>query len=407
MERLLKNFIEYVKIDTQSDPNSDTVPSTMKQKDLSKLLVSQLKDLNIEAFLDEYGYVYAKIEKNLDENIPGIGFIAHVDTSFDAPGYPVNPKIIKNYDGSEIVLNEHLKMDVKSFDVLKGVVGHDLIVTDGNTLLGADDKAGVAEIMEIAYILFENPSIKHGDIYICFTPDEEIGRGANYFNYDWFKADFAYTLDGSKVGGVEYENFNAASAIINFTGISIHPGSAKGKMINAVHLAYEFHSLLPKNMTPSLTEGYEGFNHLTNINGSVEEANANYIIRNHDKVLFNLQKEEFVLIKNKLNQKYGYEAVKLELIDSYYNMANIVNENYHIIELANEATIKAGIKPFSEPIRGGTDGARLTYEGLICPNLGTGGYNYHGRYEFASYDEMKKAVEIVLNIINLHTNKYI
>lgn len=402
MTSLIERFLRYVKIDTQSDPNSLTIPSTMKQKNLSNLLVNELNEMGLSAFIDEFGYVYVKIESNSEKDIRPIGFVAHVDTSPDAPGANVSPRIIKNYDGSDIKLNDYITMNKENSAALKKVIGDDLIVTDGNTLLGADDKAGVAIIMELANTLTKNKEIKHGDIYICFTPDEEIGRGADKFNYKWFNADFAYTLDGSQVGEIEFENFNAASAIINFVGKSIHPGSAKLEMINASHLAFEFHQMLPVFLNPAYTEKYEGFNHLSEITGSVEDAKMHYIIRNHDKELFNKQKETFTNIKDYLNNKYGYEAVKLVLKDSYYNMYDILKDKMHIIELAEKAITNLGLTPIKTPIRGGTDGARLTFEGLPCPNLGTGSYNFHGRMEFASINQMHKALEIVLEIIKLN-----
>lgn len=405
MIRLIENFIKYVKIDTQSDPLSNTIPSTSKQKDLSKLLVQQLKEIGYEAFLDDKGYVYSKINKNVDYDVTPIGFVAHVDTSFDAPGANVKPRIIKNYDGSDIKLNEYITMNPNNSPALNLVIGDDIIVTDGNTLLGADDKAGVAEIMELAYILSENKDIKHGDIYICFTPDEEIGRGADHFDHDFFKADFAYTLDGSQVGEIEYENFNAASANLVFTGKSIHPGSAKEQMVNASLVAFEFHQMLPVFLNPAYTEKYEGFNHLTNITGSTEEANVQYIIRNHNKKLFEQQKNTFIEIENYLNNKYGYDVVKLTLTDSYYNMYEVIKDNMHIVDIAKEAIEKVGLIPITNPIRGGTDGARLTFDGLPCPNLGTGGFNYHGRMEFASINQMEKAVEVALEIVKIVAKK--
>src|SRR5690554_7137004 len=404
MIRLIENFIKYVKIDTQSDPLSNTIPSTSKQKDLSKLLVQQLKEIGYEAFLDDKGYVYSKINKNVDYDVTPIGFVAHVDTSFDAPGANVNPKIIKNYDGSDIKLNDYITMNPNNSPALNLVIGDDIIVTDGNTLLGADDKAGVAEIMELASILVENPEIEHGDIYICFTPDEEIGRGADHFDHDFFKADFAYTLDGSEVGGIEYENFNAASADLRFIGKSIHPGSAKGKLINALHLAFEFHQMLPVFLNPAYTENYEGFNHLSNLKGAVEEAHMHYIIRNHDKTLFLKQKDDFVSIKNYLNTKYGYDAVELTITDSYFNMYDILKDHMYVIDIAKEAIKNVGLVPNTEPIRGGTDGARLTFDGLMCPNLGTGGYNFHGRFEFASMTQAEKALEVVKEITKIVVN---
>lgn len=396
---IVNRFINYAKIDTQSDPNSNTIPSTDKQKDLSKLLVKELKELNIDAFLDEFGYVYAKIPGNVTGKRP-IGFIAHVDTSFDAPGEGVNPRIIKKYDGSEIVLNNDYKMSPKTFDVLNDVIGDDIIVTDGKTLLGADNKAGVAIIIDFCKKIV-NSDISHGDIFIGFTPDEEIGRGADKFNLEFFQADFAYTVDGSKVGGIDYENFNASSAEVILTGKSIHPGSAKLQLVNAIHLAMEFHSLLPTFKDPAYTENREGFNHVSNINGSVENAKLHYIIRNHDFKEFKKQEKDFYTIKDYLNNKYNYNAVNVKITESYLNMYEIIKKDKTPIKIAEEAIRNVNLTPFSTPIRGGTDGARLTYMGLPCPNLGTGGYNFHGRYEFLSINQMKKAVDILLEIVKL------
>lgn len=399
MTRLTARFLKYVKIDTQSDPYVASTPSTEKQKDLSRVLVEELHQMGYsDAFLDDLGYTYLKIEKNTDGITP-IGFVSHVDTSFDAPGHPVNPRLIENYQGDDIKLNATLSMHPNQFPSLHHVIGDDIIVTDGHTLLGADDKCGVAEMMELAEILKENPTIQHGDIYLCFTPDEEIGRGADHFNYDFFKASYAYTMDGSRVGEIEYENFNAAHAWVRFIGKSIHPGASKNKMINASHLAFEFHQLLPKALDPSLTEGYEGFNHLTDIKSTVDHGESIYIIRNHDMALFEKQKETFQMIVAFLNQKYGYEAVQLTLKDTYYNMAEKIKPRFEIIEKAMDAIKRCGLTPITSPIRGGTDGARLTYEGLLCPNLGTGGYQFHGRYEFASIQQMEKALKIMLDII--------
>lgn len=400
MNRLIERFLRYVKVDTQSDHDSGTHPSTEKQKNLSRMLESELKALGLPAFTDDFGYVYAKIEKTV-EGAPAIGFVAHVDTSPDAPGAGVNPRIIKQYDGSVIKLNEKLEMGPALYPSLKRVIGQDIIVTDGNTLLGADDKCGVAEIMELAEYFVANPNEKHGDIFICFTPDEEIGEGADHFNYDYFKADFAYTADGSEVGGIEYENFNAASAVVQFVGKSIHPGTAKNKMINALHLAMEFHSLLPVFKNPAYTEKYEGFNHLTGLSGEVEKATSKYIIRNHDMEKFTTQKKEFETIRDYMNARYGYEVVVLSIKDTYYNMYEIIKNHMHIIDLAEQAIKNVGVVPFFEAIRGGTDGARLTYQGLLCPNLGTGGYQFHGRLEFASIQQMEKAVSIFIEIVKL------
>ncbi|MDY0074641.1 MAG: peptidase T [Acholeplasmataceae bacterium] len=400
MNRLVERFLRYVKVDTQSSHDTHAHPSTEKQKNLSNMLAAELKAIGLDAFVDAYGYTYAKIEKNV-EHAKSVGLIAHVDTSPDAPGTPVHPRIIKKYDGSSIKLNEKLSMAPDQYPSLKRVIGDDIIVTDGNTLLGADDKCGVAEIMEVCEYFVAHPEVKHGDIYICFTPDEEIGEGADHFNYDWFKADFAYTADGDEVGGIEFENFNAASADVYFVGKSIHPGSAKNKMINALHLAMEFHNMLPVFLNPAYTEGYEGFNHLTNLKGEVEHAHAHYIIRNHDMSKFNEQKETFKMVQSYLNRTYGYQAVELTLKDSYYNMYEIIKDHMYIIDLAKKACENVGVTPFYKAIRGGTDGARLTYEGLLCPNIGTGGYQFHGRMEFASINQMEKAVQILTEIVKL------
>lgn len=404
MNRLIERFLRYVKVDTQSSHETHTHPSTEKQKNLSRILLRELKDLGLEAFMDDFGYTYAKINKN-KEGAPAIGLVAHVDTSPDAPGEHVNPRIIQNYRGERIILNETLSMAPDQYPSLSRVIGDDIIVTDGHTLLGADDKCGVAEIMEVAEYFMAHPEVPHGDIYICFTPDEEIGEGADHFNYDWFKADFAYTADGDEVGGIEFENFNAASADLNFIGKSIHPGSAKNKMINALHLAMEFHQMLPIFKNPAYTEGYEGFNHLTGLKGEVEHAHAHYIIRNHDMKKFTDQKKEFETIQAYMNRKYGYDAVQLVIKDSYFNMYEVIKHHMHIIELAKKATEKVGVVPFYKAIRGGTDGARLTYEGLLCPNIGTGGYQFHGRMEFASINQMEKAVKILIEIIKLAAEK--
>lgn len=404
MENLTKRFFKYVKIDTQSDHRSKTFPSTEKQKDLSLVLVSELKEMGLAAFLDDFGYVYAKINKNAS-NAYSIGFIAHVDTSPDAPGANVNPRIVKKYDGSLIQLNKSISMDPSRFESLQRVIGDDIIVTDGNTLLGADNKCGVAEIMELAHYYTSYPDVLHGDIYICFTPDEEIGKGADHFDYDYFKADFAYTVDGSEVGGIEFQNFNAASADLTFIGQSIHPGSAKNKLINALNIAMEFDTMLPLHKDPSLTEDYEGFNHLTNLSGGVEKATSHYIIRDHSMNVFNENKNEFVLIKDYLNKKYGYEAVLLSITDSYFNMYEILKDHMYIVDLAKKAINNVGLDPQTNPVRGGTDGSRLTYGGLLCPNLGTGGYHFHGRLEFASIQQMEKAVKVLIEIVKLGVSK--
>ena len=401
MSTLLDKFLRYVKIDTQSNPYSTTSPSTEKQKDLAKLLVSELQNLGLEAEMDQYSYVYSKIPANTAKKGYKIGLIAHLDTAFDAPGNNVNPIIIKNYDGSTIILNDFYHLDPKSYPNLLEVIGDDLVVTDGNTLLGADDKAGIAEIMQAVQEILADSDFLHDDIYICFTPDEEVGRGTEHFNFDKFKADFAYTLDGGKVGSIEFENFNAAGAKVKAIGKSIHPGTAKDKLINATKLAIEFDSMLPKNEVPELTEGYEGFFHLTASNGTVEEATFEYIIRDHDSEKFQQKKDLFVTIKDTLNKKYGYEAFQVEIKDQYYNMHKFFEGKEYILNIAKEAIINSGLEPISLPIRGGTDGAMLTYEGLPTPNLGTNNYNYHGRYEYASVNQMEKAVEVIKRIVRI------
>ncbi|NMA05360.1 MAG: peptidase T [Acholeplasmataceae bacterium] len=396
---IVSRFINYVKVDTQSDANSKTIPSTVKQKDLAKILVKELKELGLNAFMDEYGYVYAKIDKTKDGH-KAVGFIAHMDTSPDVSGTNVKPRIIKNYQGEVIKLNQDLSMCPKTSPDLNYVIGDDIVVTDGNTLLGADNKAGIAIIMDFAKeVITKNPP--HGDIYLGFTPDEEIGRGADKFNLDYFKADFAYTIDGGCVGVINFENFNASSAKVTFIGKSMHPGSAKGKLINSQHLAFEFHNMLPKFLNPAFTEGYDGFNHLSEMSGNVELTHLHYIIRNHNYNLFKFQEEKFKRIKDYLNNKYGYEAVKLEIKESYLNMYEVLKDDFTSVEVAKKATLNLGINYYEIPIRGGTDGARLSFMGLPCPNLGTGGFNFHSRFEFLSINQMKQSVLILLEIIKL------
>lgn len=395
-------FLEYVKFDTQSDEHSSTTPSTLKQLELAKYLVEEMKNIGVKnAYVDEYGIVYGEIPATKgQESLPAIGFIAHMDTSPDMSGKDIHPSIIENYDGLDIILNKSLniQMSPKDFECLRGKKGESLIVTDGTTLLGADDKAGIAEIMTMAETLIaENKP--HGTIKLAFTPDEEVGRGADNFNVKKFDAKFAYTVDGGEVCSVDYENFNAASAEINIQGLSIHPGSAKGKMINASLVAMEFHSLLPVEKNPAYTEGYEGFNHLIKIQGECEQASLSYIIRNHDMTLFEQQKVEFQQIAEYLNKKYNRDIVKLNITDSYANMLTIIEKDLSIINLVKKSMKDIGIEPTSNAIRGGTDGARLTYEGLPCPNLGTGGYNYHGKFEFVSIDEMNQSVALLLKIV--------
>ncbi|WMJ76800.1 MULTISPECIES: peptidase T [unclassified Sedimentibacter] len=398
-------FLNYVKIDTQSVPDLEIVPSSEKQKDLGRYLVEEMKSLGIkDAFMDDHGYVYGNVPSNTGKKVPAIGFIAHIDTAPDMPGNDIKPKIVRNYDGRDIVLNDEKKIVMKTdmFEHLLDYVGDDLIVTDGTTLLGADDKAGIAEIMSMAEYFINNPDVKHGDIKIAFTTDEEVGNGAKMFDIDGFKADFAYTVDGGELGEIEYENFNAASAKVEVSGVNIHPGSAKNKMKNSILIAMEFQAMLPSRETPENTENYEGFNHLDDISGNVEKTYLNYIIRDHNLDKFNVKKDRFNKISEYLNEKYGEGTVKVELKDSYYNMKEKILPHMHIIETAEKAMKNIGVEPAVIPIRGGTDGASLSYRGLPCPNLCTGGHNYHGRYEYIPVQSMEKVVQILIEIIKLY-----
>jgi len=396
-----ERLLQYVRFDTQSNPESTTYPSTEKQLDLAKYLLQELLAFGIEARLDEFGYVIGKIPSNAKKKIPKVALIAHFDTSHDASGKNIHPRIIRNYDGGTILLNaeRQLVLDPLVFPNLKRNIGQDLIVTDGTTLLGADDKAGIAEIMTFVEYITATPSYIHGDLRIVFTPDEEVGRGTDHLDLKKVDADFGYTLDGSTAGEIAYENFNAAQAKLTFTGKSVHPGSAKNKMLNAINLAYEFDQLLPKFMRPETTEGYEGFNHLTSIEGACEETRSGYIIRNRNRSVFGKQKADFQLAAQFINDKYGNGTCKLVITDSYFNMRDVLENQMHIVEIAKQAIINQGLEPIIEPIRGGTDGARLTYLGLPCPNLGTGGYNFHGPYEYASIDEMDQALDIIKEVI--------
>ncbi len=400
-----ERFLNYVKFDTQSVPDVDTIPSSEKQKDLARYLVEEMKTIGIkDAYMDEYGYVYGTVPKNTDKKIPTIGFIAHMDTSPDMPGNDIKAKIVHNYDGKDIVLNEekNIVMKTEMFDHMLNYIGNDIIVTDGTTLLGADNKAGIAEILSMAEYFINNPNIEHGDIKIGFTPDEEVGDGANEFKVKEFNADFAYTVDGGKLGELEYENFNAASAKIEINGINIHPGSAKNKLINSMLIAIEFQNMLPVRETPENTENYEGFYHLTDIHGEVEKTYLNYIIRDHSFEKFSEKKDRIEKVAAYLNEKYGADTVKVELKDSYYNMKEKILPHIHIIETAKKAMINLGIEPIIVPIRGGTDGARLSFMGLPCPNICTGGHNFHGRYEYIPVQSMEKVVEILIEIVKLN-----
>ncbi|WP_373816035.1 peptidase T [Porphyromonas loveana] len=397
---LKERFLQYVGFDTQSDESSTTFPSTDKQLVLLRHLAEEMKALGLtEVEMDQHGYVMGTIPATPGcEGAPVIGFISHVDTAPDMSGKDVKPQIIENYDGGDIRLNDQLMMYVADFPELAFFKGHTLITTDGTTLLGADDKAGVAEIMTAAEYLMQHPEVKHGKIRIGFTPDEEIGRGVDHFDVARFGAKYAYTMDGSIEGELEYENFNAASAKLTVSGRNIHPGYAKGKMINSLQVLCDLHALLPEAMRPEATAGYEGFFHLIGINGSVEKASASYIIRDHDRKLFDEKKELMTAAVAFINKKYGFEVVALELRDQYYNMREMVEPHPEIIEKAMEAMQLAGVTPKVQPIRGGTDGARLSYMGLPCPNLFAGGMNFHGKYEYCSLDSMQRAVETICHL---------
>ena len=397
-----ERFLKYVSFDTQSDPKSETAPSTMKQLELGKALVEEMKEIGIEnAQLDEYGIVYGTIPANNNAQGHVIGFVAHMDTSPDAAGHNIHPQIIRDYSGDTIVLNKDkkLSLDPHDFPELLNVLHHDLITTDGTTLLGADDKAGVAVIMQMAEYILTHPEFKHNDIQIAFTPDEEVGRGTEHFDVERFHADYAYTVDGGDISEIEYENFNAFSAVVEVTGKSIHPGSAKNAMVNSIHIAQEFDAMLPIHARPESTEGYEGFNHLHDIHGNCEKTVMEYIIRNHDLDLAKKQCQDFLNIADFLNQKYGCSLVNVTIEQSYLNMKEHILENMYIVDNAMKAMKECQVEPRAVPIRGGTDGANLTYMGLPCPNLGTGGYNYHGPFEYVSLTMMKKQVEVLLKIL--------
>lgn len=403
MESILERFLRFVSVDTQSNEESASQPSTEKQWDLLKMLCKELNDMGIEASLDEYGYVMGTIPSNIDKEVPAVGFIAHVDTAPDASGKDVKPQIIKNYDGSDIALKgvQGLYLKPSEFPELLHFIGQTLITTDGTTLLGADDKAGVAEIMNAAQWIMEHPEFKHGTIKIGFTPDEEIGRGVVKFDVKRFGADYAYTMDGGEIGELEFENFNAASAKIHIQGRNVHPGSAKGKMKNAILIGQELNSLLPIEQRPEFTEGYEGFFHIISFKGAVEEADFAYIIRDHDAVKFDRKKEVIRECVDFINRKYGEGTAVLDLRDQYRNMREQVEPHYHIIEKAVKAMEMEGIKPKIQPIRGGTDGANLSYMGLPCPNIFAGGLNFHGKMEFVPLESIEAASKVILNIIGL------
>ena len=401
MDNVTSRLLKYVKVNTVSDPKSETLPSTQIQFDLAKILVEDLTEIGVkDASLDENCYVMGSIPGNA-KNAPAIGLIAHMDTSPEFSGENVKPQIIEDYDGNDIVLNKDLNivMKVSDFPYLADFMGHTLITTDGTTLLGADNKAGIAEIMEVAKYFIDNPDVKHGDIKICFTPDEEVGRGTEKFDLEKFGADFAYTLDGSFEGEIEYENFNAASAVVKIHGTNIHPGSAKHKMKNSLLIAMEFNALLPVFDVPQYTEGYEGFYHLDEAGGTVELTTLEYIIRDHDMEKFTARKEFMTKAAAFINEKYGEGTAEIEIKDSYFNMREHILPVMHIVDSAVAAMEKTGVKPIVKAIRGGTDGAALSYKGLPTPNIFTGGFNYHGRYEAVSVQSMNKAIATVIEIL--------
>lgn len=401
-----ERFLQYISVDTTSDPYSESFPSTRSQLEFAASLKKEMKDLGLtDISCDEYGYVFGTIPSTISDYQGAVlGFIAHMDTSSAASGANICPRIIENYDGKDIVLNKekNIIMRTSDFANLEHYTGQTLIVTDGTTLLGGDDKAGAAEIMTAAQYFMSHPEIKHGPIRIGFTPDEEIGQGTDHFDVEKFGADFAYTMDGGEVGELEYENFNAASAIVNFTGVSIHPGSAKNKLVNAVLLAMEFENLMPPAQKPEYTEGREGFIHLDAMHGSVETAVSEYIIRDHDMKLFEKKKEVMKNAAAYMQKKYGEGSVNLKIEDSYFNMKEKIEPHMHLIKNVLSVYEKLGIEPKISPIRGGTDGAQLSFKGLPCPNLGTGDHNCHGHFEFVCVESMEKSVQVILELAQLY-----
>lgn len=405
MKKVEERFLEYIKIDTKSDETTKVTPSTKGQLEFGKVLASELKNLGLsDVKISNDGYIYATLDGNLDKKIPTIGFIAHMDTAPDMDGKCVNPKIVENYDGKDINLNDSVILSPEFSPELKGYIGQTLITTDGTTLLGADDKAGVSEIMTAVEYLINHPEIKHGDIKIAFTPDEEIGEGADHFDVEGFGADFAYTLDGGHIGELEYENFNAATATVLIKGTNVHPGYAKGKMVNSMMLAHEFISKLPLDEVPEKTEKYEGFSHLISMSGEVEETKLVFIIRDFFEDTYESRKERFVEIEKELNKKYGENRVTVEIKDSYKNMKEKVEPVMYIVDMAKKAMESANVTPLVKPIRGGTDGARLSFMGLPTPNIFTGGENFHGKYEYIPVESMRKAVDVILNIVKENNN---
>jgi tripeptide aminopeptidase len=404
METLLDRFLSYVRIDTQANEASNSHPSTARQKELAGLLAKELEELGLSNItINDKAYLMAEVPANIDKDLPVVGFIAHLDTSPDVSGKDVQPQIFENYDGQDLILNQaqNLILRVDQYPELGSHIGQTIITSDGTTLLGADNKAGVAIIMTAAATLISNPDLKHGKIVIAFTPDEEIGQGADYFDVHAFGADFAYTIDGGGLGELEYENFNAATAHIDIQGINVHPGSACGRMKNAILLAMELNGMLPALERPEHTRDYEGFYHLNSLEGSVESARMAYIIRDHDRAKFEQKKAFLEDCSAQLNSKYGEATVNLQITDQYYNMREKIEPVYHIVSLAQKALLENGINPIIKPVRGGTDGARLSFMGLPCPNLFTGGHNFHSRYEFISLESMEAAVKVIHSIVRL------
>lgn len=399
---IVERFINYTKFDTQSAEDSQTVPSTSKQLIFAKYLKEELEHEGLEDVeMDEKGYIYATLKANVKKEIPTIGFISHYDTSPDASGANIKARIVKNYDGKDIVLSEGIVSSPSKFPELKAHIGEDLIVTDGHTLLGADDKSGIAEIVQAMCYLRDHDEIKHGDIRIAFNPDEEIGMGAHHFDVEKFGCEWAYTMDGGDLGDLEYENFNAASAKIHIKGVSVHTGYAKGKMLNASRLACEFNAMIPETELPETTEGYQGFYHLLGMETRTEEAKMSYLIRDHDREIFEKRKDFMEACAAKMNEKYGDDTVKITIKDQYYNMKEKIDPNMHVIDIVLQAMQETGVPPKVEPIRGGTDGAQLSFKGLPCPNIFAGGVNFHGPYEFVSIQVMEKAVDVIVKICEI------
>ena len=406
-DTLKERFLRYVKFETRSDETSDTIPSTPSQMEFAKMLKKELEDLGLEnVFINKACFVNATLPSNIDKKVKTIGFIAHMDTAdFNAVG--ISPKIIENYDGKDIVLNKekNIVMKVDEFPNLKNYIGKTLITTDGTTLLGSDDKSGIVEIIEAVKYLIEHPEIKHGEIKMAFGPDEEIGRGADYFDVKEFAADYAYTMDGGPVGELEYESFNAAQATFTIKGVSVHPGTAKGKMINAGLIAAEIISTFSKDEVPEKTEGYEGFYYLCNVEASCEDGQVIYIIRDHDREKFNAKKKFVEEIAKKINEKYPKKVVELEMKDQYYNMGEIIKDHMYVVEIAKEAMENVGVTPLIKAIRGGTDGSKISFMGLPTPNIFAGGENFHGKYEFVALESMEKATDVIIEIIKLNVDK--